>query len=92
MELSEAKNKAINIIYTLNEQIEEGDYHNCEYLESIQEEIDTIQALLEAIDNSISKDEVKKAIIDLEKIEKYENHKQEAHYAKICMKELLGEE
>lgn len=50
MELSEAKKKAINIIYTLNEQIEEGDYHNCEYLESIQEEIDTIQALLKALE------------------------------------------
>lgn len=61
MELSEAKKKAENIIYTLNEQIEESDYHNdCQELESIDEEINVIQTLLKALDNSIPKEKVRK--------------------------------
>ena len=50
-----------------------------------------IYKLQKQLANSVSKDAIRKAICDLEKIEKNTSHKFEAHYAKICMQELLGE-
>lgn len=44
------------------------------------------------LDNSVSKDDIRKAISALDKIEKHDIIKYEAHYAKICMQELLGDD
>lgn len=52
MTLEEVKEKATNIIYTLNEQIADNDDlgFNREELESMQEEIDVIKELLKALE------------------------------------------
>lgn len=51
-----------------------------------------IETVLTYVRDSISKDDIRKVIVDLEKVEKYEVERNVAHYAKICMQGLLGEE